>query len=395
MEACVTFFRQLLILPLLLGALIAHADNQLNLTPAQQAELEKFAPGVSLTPELAEKLRAIAYDQSRSLDDRIDAMQKVAGFSMGEPLKRRICIWDIAGRAGPIYKAAEDQRTRLLEYGVELDIQAYTSESVVVEDLKAGVCDAALITGLRGRLFNKYTGTIDSIGGVPSDQHMKILLQVMASPKSADKMVSGEYVILGLASAGGAYVFVNDRAINTLANAAGKRVAVLDYDPTQAEMVSQIGATPVASDIVSAPNKFNNGVVDVLAAPLVAYEVLELYKGMSPDGGIIDYPLAQITMQLIGRKDKFPNEVAQLVREEFFNSYHLIKERLDQEAAKVPDRWWIEIPDGDKREYETMMQEARLTLREKGYYDADMLTLQRKIRCKLNPSKGECADPVE
>jgi hypothetical protein len=42
-----------------------------------------------------------------------------------------------------------------------------------------------------------------------------------------------------------------------------------------------------------------------------------------------------------------------------------------------------------------MMQEARLTLREKGYYDGDMLTLQRKIRCKLNPSKGECADPVE
>ena len=388
------FFRHLLILPLLIGTLTANADNSLNLTPAQQAELEKFAPGVSLTPELAEKLRAIAYDQSRSLDDRIEAMQKVAGFSMGEPLKRRICIWDIAGRAGPIYKAAEDQRTRLLEYGVDLDIQAYTSESVVVEDLKAGICDAALISGLRGRLFNKYTGTIDSIGGVPSDEHMKILLQVMASPKSADKMVSGEYVILGLASAG-AYVFVNDRTINTLANAAGKRVAVLDYDPTQAEMVSQIGATPVASDIVSAPNKFNNGVVDVLAAPLVAYEVLELYKGMSPDGGIINYPLAQITMQLIGRKDKFPNEVAQLVREEFFNSYHLIKERLDQEAAKVPDHWWIEIPDSDKREYETMMQEARLTLREKDYYDADMLTLQRKIRCKLNPSKGECADPVE
>jgi hypothetical protein len=61
----------------------------------------------------------------------------------------------------------------------------------------------------------------------------------------------------------------------------------------------------------------------------------------------------------------------------------------------VPDHWWIEIPAADKREYETMMQEARLTLREKGYYDAEMLTLQRKIRCKLNPSKGECANPVE
>ena len=62
-------------------SLPALADNTLNLTPAQQAELERFAPGVELTPELADKLRAIAFDQSRSLDDRITAMQKVAGFT--------------------------------------------------------------------------------------------------------------------------------------------------------------------------------------------------------------------------------------------------------------------------------------------------------------------------
>ncbi|HAD08083.1 MAG TPA: hypothetical protein DCF62_01260, partial [Porticoccaceae bacterium] len=84
--------------------------------------------------------------------------------------------------------------------------QPYTSESVVAEDLKAGICDAALMTGMRGRLFNKYTGTIDSIGGLPSDEHMRILLQVLANPKSADKMVQGEYVILGVAPGGAAYV---------------------------------------------------------------------------------------------------------------------------------------------------------------------------------------------
>ncbi|EKF73471.1 hypothetical protein A11A3_13540 [Alcanivorax hongdengensis A-11-3] len=388
--------RQLFSLALLvLTPLVSMADNALNLTPAQQKELASFAPGVELTPELADKLRAIAYDQNRSLDERIAAMQKVAGFTPGKPLRRKICIWDIAGRAGPVFKAAEDQKARLLTYGVDLDVVPYTSESVVAEDLKAGICDAALISGLRARLFNRYTGTIDAIGGLPSRQHMHILLKVLANPKSAYRMVSGEYVILGIAPAGGAYVFVNDRTIDTLANAAGKKVAVLDYDPTQAEMVSQIGATPVASDIVSAPNKFNNGVVDVLAAPLVAYEVLELYKGMSPDGGIINYPLAQISMQLIGRKDKFPNEVAQLVREEFYNSYDRIMQRLDEEAAKVPDHWWIEIPPQDKKEYETMMQQARLTLRGKGYYDADMLTLERKIRCKLDPKRAECANPVE
>ena len=376
-------------------SLPAGADEALDLTPAQQAEIKRFAPGVTLTPELADKLRAIAFDQKRSLDERIQAMQKVAGYKPGEPVKRRICIWDIAGRAGPIFKAAEDQRIRVLKYGVDLEMVPYTSESVVVEDLKAGICDAALISGLRARLFNQYTGTIDAIGALPSDDHMKLLLRAMASPKVAPRMVANGYVVLGIAPAGPAYIFVNDRAINTLANAAGKRVAVLDYDPVQAEMVAQIGATPVNSDIVSAPNKFNNGVVDVLAAPIVAYEVLELYKGMRPNGGIINYPLAQITMQLIGRADKFPNEVAQLVREEFFNGYDRIMARLAQEQAKVPDHWWIEIPNQDKREYEMMMQDARLTLRGKGYYSADMLTLERKVRCKLDSSRGECVNPVE
>jgi len=312
-----------------------------------------------------------------------------------ESIKRKVCVFDIVGNVGPVMGAMKDWQAAALAWDLEVELIPHTNEAIAAEDLKAGVCDAALITGIRGRNFNKYSGTIDSIGAIPSMEHMEVVLKVLAHPQTADKLSQGSYQIMGLAPAGAAYVFVNDREINSLAKAAGKRVAVLEYDETQAILVSQVGATPVGSDITNFSTKFNNGVVDVLAAPLVAYEVLELYKGMSPDGGIIDYPLAQITMQLIGRKDKFPNEVAQLVREEFFNSYHLIKERLDQEAAKVPDRWWIEIPDADKREYETMMQEARLTLREKGYYDGDMLTLQRKIRCKLNPSKGECADPVE
>ena len=41
------------------------------------------------------------------------------------------------------------------------------------------------------------------------------------------------------------------------------------------------------------------------------------------------------------------------------------------------------------------MQEARLELRQRGYYDADMLSLQRKIRCKLDANRAECANPVE
>ena len=184
---------------------------------------------------------------------------------------------------------------------------------------------------------------------------------------------------------------MNDRTISSLAKAAGRKVAVLDYDETQAEMVAAIGATPVSTDIVSAPNKFNNGQIDILPAPLVAYEVLELYKGMSPDGGIVDYPLTQLTMQLIGRLDKFPNEVAQLIREASFEAYPQVVDRIAQETRRVPDKWMITIPEKDKQEYEVMMQDARDALRERNYYSADMLTLQSKIRCKFNPARSECS----
>ena len=112
---------------------------------------------------------------------------------------------------------------------------------------------------------------------------------------------------------------------------------------------------------------------------------------MSPDGGIVDYPLTQLSMQLIGRLDKFPNEVAQLIREASFEAYPMVMSRIEQETKRVPDRWMINIPEKDKQEYEVMMQDARDALRGQGYYSGDMLTLQRKIRCKVNAARSECS----
>lgn len=370
----------------------------IELSDSQRAELERLLPGFELTDEMVAKLEAIAYDNSLTLEERIRKMQKLTGverFAEGETLKRKICIWDIAGRAGPIFNAAMDQRARALEYGIELEMIPYTNEGVMVEAFKAGQCDAALMSGMRARTFNRFTGTIDAVGAVPDLDHMKVLMQVLAHPQSRHDMVQGEYVIMGIATGGGAYVFVNDRKINSLAKAAGKKVAVLDYDEQQAAMVANIGATPVRTSIVNAPGKFNNGVVDILAAPLAAYEVLELYKGLHPDGAIINYPLAMISMQLVGRLEMFPNIGAQFVREEFYNNFDEIQRRLEVETGKVPERWFVDIPQQDKHEYESMMQEARVQLREQGYYSPKMLTLQRKVRCKFDSSRAECTQNRE
>ncbi|MDX1597797.1 MAG: putative solute-binding protein [Marinobacter sp.] len=342
-----------------------------------------------------EQLRSMIYNQSLPLEERVAALQELTGLEPDPDRVYRVCIWDIFGRSGPVFAAAQEQRKKILEFGVNVEMVPYTSESVMVEELKSATCDAALMSGLRARLFNRYTGTLDSIGGFPEREQMRLALKLMADPRSADRMVSNGYVVMGIAPAGAAHVFVDDREINTLAKAAGKRVAVLDYDPVQAEMISGIGATPVVADIVNAPNMFNTGVVDVLAAPLAAYEVMELYKGLEPDGGIVDLPLTHITVQLIGRSEVIPNELAQFIREAFYQGFDEIISRVRMEEEKVPDKWWIEIPPEDRLEYDRMMQQARLELRDKGYYSADMLTLQRKIRCRANGAREECTDPVE
>lgn len=392
--------RILLILALLCCALFVRAADDLasQLTPEQRAALEKLAPDAEVTPELLQLMEDITLNRERTVAERMRAIGKLAGLTelpVDQRIAIRICVWDIAGRAGPIYAAARQQQIEAIEYGINLEIIPYTNEGVMVEELLSGRCDAALMSGLRARNFNLFTGTIDAVGAVPDTQHMRLLLQVLAHPSNAGHMVQGEYIILGVFPAGAAHVFVNDRRISTLAKAAGKRVAVLDFDPLQAKMIAGIGATPVATDITRAPGMFNNGSVDVLAAPLVAYEMLELYKGMTPDGGIIDYPLTQLTMQLVGRRSSFPQEIAQLIREASFEKFDEITTFLEREIARIPDKWMVPIPEQDRQEYEAMMTEARIALRDIDYYDGNMLTLQRKVRCRINPDRPECTAMTE
>ncbi|WP_348246108.1 putative solute-binding protein, partial [Salmonella enterica] len=84
---------------------------------------------------------------------------------------------DIIGNVGPVMGAMRDWQLAALQWGLKVELIPFTNEAIAAEDLKAGKCDAALITGIRARAFNQYAGTIDSIGGVPSTDHLRLLLQ--------------------------------------------------------------------------------------------------------------------------------------------------------------------------------------------------------------------------
>jgi hypothetical protein len=313
----------------------------------------------------------------------------------GKVVERKFCVFDIAGAHGDLYRAALDYRIEVLKYGVDLQLTPYTNEKIAAEDFKAGMCDIVDLTSLRARSFIKYSGTLDAIGALPTTEHVRLALAALTDPRSAPKLRAGPYEVAGIAPIGPAYIFTRDRRVDSITKAAGKRVAVLDYDPTQAKMVAQLGAAPVPSDITNFSGKFNNGSVDIIASPLAAYRPLELYKGLEPNGGIIDYPFTQLTGQIIARADRFSPELLQMAREAFFQNFDRIQEILTQMSGDIPQKYWVSIPEEEKVRYEVMMRDARIQLRDEGYYDGEMLTLLRKVRCKIEPQRGECTDKLE
>lgn len=305
------------------------------------------------------------------------------------------CVFDPMGTQGQVYAIAKDYQFIARTWGVQIELKAYLDEKIAAEDFKAGQCDGVAITGLRARQFNQFTGTIDAIGAIPDYTVMRKVIELMASPKLAKYMVSGPYEVAGIVPIGAAYPFVNDRRINTLAKAAGKKIAVMDWDKTQAILVQQIGAQPVASDITNFAGKFNNGQVDIVVAPIIVYQPLELYRGLGSKGGIARFPVAQLTGQVLIRHEKFPEGFGQRAREYALGQISRAFGMIRNEERAVNPAYWMNVPMEDREGYVLLMREARLLLMREGFYDRRMLNILKRIRCAQNPSDDDCTTTTE
>lgn len=307
------------------------------------------------------------------------------------------CIFDPMGTQGPAFAAMKDYQLAAMKWGVRnMELKPFTDESAAVEAFKANSCDLINMTGLRARNgFNLFTGTIDSPGAIEDYMQLRELMGLMATPKVQKYMQSGSYEVVGFIPLGPGYIFVRDRKLKTLAQAVGKRVAVMDWDNTQAKLVQQVGAVPVPSDLNDFGKKFNEGSVDAIIAPILMYKPFELAKGLSHGGGIIRRPVIELTMQVLTRRDKFPAEFGEQSRAYFytqldraFGSIHNIENEVDQ-------HFWMHVMTSERDEYYKTMRDARVKLAGEGLYDKKMLAILKRIRCKYNPQDLECSQTLE
>lgn len=310
-----------------------------------------------------------------------------------------MCVFDLIGSSGDQFALIEDYALDMREKGIEFELEPYTDEGVAMSDFAAGKCDALAATDLRIRRYNEFTGSLSAVGAIPSYEALETALTAIAQPKASDYMKEGNYEVAGIFPLGAAHLFVTDRDINTVEKLAGKRIATLDHHPDAVHMVNYVNASVEPSEITDFGGKFNNRSVDAAYAPGWAYEALELYRGIGDEGGIVDYPLGQLTMQIIVRDDVLDEEKAQTSREVALDKFDDALAKVRDYEKDIPDEEWIEIPDSDIEDYQEMFRQNRIELRDgededgdkvKQVYHGEMLTLLRKVRCKLNPDASEC-----
>ncbi len=278
----------------------------------------------------------------------------------------------------------------------DVKFRIYTNEKIASDDFKVNQCDGVAMSNLRAKEYNKFVGSLDAIGAIPSYKQLSAAISLLAKPEAAKYMINDDYETVAMIPMGAAYIMVNDRKINSLAKAAGKKIAVLDYDKSQAKMVQQIGAQPVSVDLTTVSGKFNNGQVDIMAGPALIFKPFELYKGMTADdgtvkGAIIRFPVVQVTGVMMMHRGKFPDGVGQLVREFAATQTPLAYQFIDETEQSIDPKYWMDVNPADKPGYVKLMRESRIQMTKEGFYDKRMMTFLKKIRCQFDPTNYECS----
>ena len=303
------------------------------------------------------------------------------------------CVFDVLGMQGPFYNTMREYATQARKWNVELELKAYTDEEQAVTDFNDGKCDIASITGIRAREFNLFTSSIEAIGGLKNDVQMKSVIETISRPEASKFMVQDNFEVVGVLPIGGAYLFLNDRSINSVEKIKGKKIAVLAHDIVQLRMAERLGFQPLAADINDFASKFNSGEAELIAAPAIAYMPLELFKGVANKGLVLNMPISQLSLQVITHFHKFSGEFGQQSRSYFAGLFDTLQKPIN--AAEQEILYFFPAPDGEYDNYQALLTDARLSMTQEGIYDTKMISILKKVRCKYEPTNSECSDNKE
>ena len=319
----------------------------------------------------------------------------LCAFSSIVQAKQQVCVFDLLGKAGESYKFLEEWALVSKKWGAQVQLISFQDEDLADKAFQNDKCDAVYMTSMRARTYNKFAGSIDALGGVPSNKIAQKAVEYVLDPRNTKRMITtlqGEnYEVAGIGLIGSAYIFVKDRSLNTIEKAQGKKFAILHYDRAQRVMVERVGAVPVMSDISNFIKKFNTGEVDVVAAPAYAYKPLEIEKGLGSKGAMLNFPVVNVTADLIVRPERFPAQFGEQSRQWFLQKIPQSFVMVQRLEAAIPSKIKMQLSKEDKEKYQRLLREGRIDLTKQGVYDPGMMRVLKKARCTVERTNFECS----
>lgn len=318
------------------------------------------------------------------------------GFSaQAQAAKIDVCVFDLLGKSGESYQMAQEWALAAKGWGAEVNLIPRQDEAVADNDFKAGKCDGVFMTAMRARQYNKFAGSIDALGGAPSNAIAQRAISFALDKRNAAKMVTTlggkKYEVAGISPLGSAFIFVRDKNINSIEKAAGKKFAVLGYDDAQKIMVQRVGAQAVISDVSNFVAKFNNGQVDMVGAPAYAYKPLEIYKGLGNNGAMFNFPVLQVTADFVIRPEQFPAGFGQKSRDWFVKNLPKAMSMINRLEGEIPAKYKMNLSAEDKTKYQKMLRDGRMDMTKRGIYDPAMMSVLKRARCSVEKTNFECS----
>lgn len=293
---------------------------------------------------------------------------------------RSICVFDPIGKSGDVFVNAQDMSSDFLSTGVNFALKLYLNEEKAKQDFKQGICDGVIITGLKAREFNRFAAAIEAPGIINDYSNLSQILGVMASPKAAKYMRQGNVEVAGVYPAGAIYMLINQRKRATPRGLGGMRMINIDDNELINTFAEKVGASTVSGTSDNFAKIFRQGKVDITFAPMAILSAMELDKAIQYEGGILDTPIALLTLQLVINADRFPADFGQQAREISLSQYErVLKISKDAEAA-VPNELWIESIQ-DQNIWARIALSVRKEMMKKNYYHPKMITILDKFRC--------------
>jgi hypothetical protein len=174
-----------------------------------------------------------------------------------------------------------------------------------------------------------------------------------------------------------------------LAQLKGKSLGVPLYDKSLEALAQSSEAKLDQRELLAVVDRFATGELDALLAPIVGFYIGASGK-VRAQAGIVNLPLSQSTIQLVGRKARFPTGLAQILREDFLFKFESYAQRVATERANIPRSTWFNVDAAQQEALTNSLAQLRGALEKQGVYDAHMLALMQKVRCRVDNSRSEC-----